>query len=233
MSNSQKFRSAPAPRSRTRRQRWVKTQGLEEEKYVYKHSGDQVYRAWAGKTPDFALYTKSLGMQPPNFKAEGIMGFSVSKHAHVLYYPSSKGFTMTGNINHRRQFIPRIEKWIFENAYPASDEDPDPDTPSDNSDGEAQEESAHAGSFKAQQVAEQMRFTQIAAQKMLFAEPDTEKGVSSTATSTNNVLSAASSSTGIYGARNTTLFDQNALAELVGFAGKCIAKLAQIQGTYT
>jgi hypothetical protein len=75
MSSNEKIQANTVPRKRTRREKHVKTQGLDEEKYVFTHSLDQVYITWSGEKPNFALYTKFLEVKPSVLKSEGIWGY--------------------------------------------------------------------------------------------------------------------------------------------------------------
>ncbi len=169
MHTSKKFDAKAAPRKFTKRQKFIRTMGFEEEKYIFTHPWDQVYRAWSGATPDFALFTKLLGVHPPKFKTTGIWGFSCTPHAHVMFYPISKGFCMTGNIDHRRLYIPRIEKWIFDNAYTAINEEPlSTASPSNQEDTEGEDGTAITELSELADI--QMKYTLLAEELNLFTD---------------------------------------------------------------
>ncbi len=253
MHASKKFDAKPAPRQFTKRQRLLKTMGMEEEKYRYTHGWDQVYRAWSGATPDFALYTKLLGVQPPKFKTTGIWG-SCSAHAHVLYYPISKGFSMSGNPDHRRLFIPRIEKWIFENAYTAIIEEP---ISTASSSSQEDNEGEDGTAITEPSLADiQMKYTLLAEEQKLFADsglvtamqqPSDSLCASSTATSSTatqiklstSKVGTVQNSTGAFrdplfqtSGNTTQSRDSKMLSELAGFADSFVAKLMTQHSTH-
>ncbi len=242
MSSSKKFGSKEAPSKNTRRQRKLKKMGLSAEKYFYTHSWDQVYKAWSGATPDFAKFTKLHGVNPPELKSNGLWMFSMSEYAHVLYYPISKGFTMVGDVDLRRLVIPHLEKWIFENAHSAEFEEHNSPNSSDNSDTDTENE-PQTGSLSKDLVSEQIRLTQLVADKFLLTENTDKNGVvtvakvstsiSSTNKSTDVTSASSSTTTHTHTPSNTEakklhVQDRDTLAALAGFADEFVAKYGKM-----